>query len=153
MQIGTDLRPMFSYSILLIIIILILIISFVVFLVVTKKKKESVVQEVIVPNHKDLVSIKKKYLSQIQVLLDDFNNKKISSRKAYQKLSSLIRNFVFEMTNIKMQNCTLKDIKSLNMPVLYELVSEYYDPEFSKVSKGNITSSIEKTRAVINKWR
>ena len=38
------------------------------------------------------------------------------------------------------------------MPILYELVEEYYVPEFSEKSIGNIKLSIEKTRKVIEKW-
>ena len=62
------------------------------------------------------------------------------------------RSFIFETTNIKVQNYTLNDISKINMPTLYELVSEYYDPEFSRISKGNIINSIAKTREVIVKW-
>ena len=51
-----------------------------------------------------------------------------------------------------MQNYTLKEIENLNMPILYELIKEYYNPEFSKNIKGNILSSIEKTEKVIHKW-
>ena len=62
-------------------------------------------------------------------------------------ISVLIRLFVYELTGLEVQSCTLKDIKKLNIPVLYELIKEYYDPEFSKISKGNI-----KTKEVISRW-
>ena len=45
------------------------------------------------------------------------------------------------------------DIKSVDMPILYELVSEYYDPEFSKEAYGDIKKSINRTREVIEKWK
>jgi len=115
-------------------------------------KKKDIEKTVVIPTHKEIDAIKKDYLLKIQKLLDDFNNNKISSRLAYQSLSLLIRHFIYEATNIKVQLFTLKDIEKVGMPVLYELVSEYYDPEFSKISKGNIVSSIEKTRKVIEKW-
>jgi len=56
------------------------------------------------------------------------------------------------MTNIKVQNYTLSDIEKINIPILYELVKEYYEPEFSKSSEGNILISLEKTRKVMESW-
>ncbi len=150
MQVTTELRPLFSYSILYIIFTIILIIF--VLIITRYMKKKELKKKLIIPNHKDLLVIKKKYLTKIDNLIINFNNSKLSSRKAYQELSSIIRNFIYEVTNIQVQNYTLKDISTINMPILYQLVSEYYNPEFSKISKGNITLSINKTRMVIEKW-
>lgn len=150
MQIQTELKPMFSYSFIPILIIIIAIISIIIIPKLTKKKE--IKKQIVIANHKDLMEIKKIYLFKIQELENDFNNKKITNRKAYQELSNIIRNFIFEATNIKVQNYTLKEIEKINMPILYELVSEYYDPEFSIISVGNIISSINKTKTVIEKW-
>ena len=151
MQVETQIRSMFSYSLLTICIITLIIA--ILFIILKLFKKKNIVETLIIPDHKDLVEIKKKYLLKIDNLIDEYNNKKITSRKSYQQLSSIIRNFIFETTNIKVQNYTLKDIESIDIPVLYELVSEYYDPEFAKISNGNILSSIDKTRMVIEKWK
>ena len=150
MQVQTELRPMFTYSYLIIIIPFLL--GIVLFIMLILSKKEKVIKEVIIPKPADVISIKNKYLNRLQQLNASLSSNKITSRKAYQELSSLIRNFIFEVTNIQVQNYTLDEIKTVNMPVLYELVSEYYDPEFAIISKGNISSSIEKTRMVIEKW-
>ena len=150
MQIQTELKPMFSYSFIPILIIIIAIISIIIIPKLTKKKE--IKKQIVIPNHTDLMEIKKRYLFKIQELENNFNNKKITNRKAYQELSNIIRNFIFEATNIKVQNYTLKEIEKINMPILYELVSEYYDPEFSIISVGNIISSINKTKTVIEKW-
>ena len=42
-----------------------------------------------------------------------------------------------------LQNYTLEEIEKLKMQVLYELVKEYYTPEFAKESIGDINSAIE----------
>ena len=115
-------------------------------------KKKEIEKVVSIPNHKTLINIRDKYLLMLAELEKKLNSNSITSRKAYQELSSLIRNFIYESTNIKVQNYTLKEIGTLNMPILYELVAEYYDPEFAKISKGNITSSINKAKVVIEKW-
>lgn len=153
MQVTTDLRPMFSYSLIPIIVIVFLLIVILVLMLIKHKKKKLVKNiDIIIPSKKDVNTIKRIYLLKIDNLSTDFNAKKVNNRQAYQNLSSLIRNFIYETTNIKVQNYTLSDIEKINMPILFELVSEYYDPEFSQISKGSITASIEKTRKVIEKW-
>ena len=150
MQVQTELKPMFSYSFIpILIIILLLILTIVIYKYI---KKKEIQKQIVIPNHKDLMEIKRRYLLKIQELENNLNEKKISNRKSYQDLSSIIRNFIFEATNIKVQNYTLKEIKMINIPILYDLVNEYYDSEFSIISKGNIISSINKTRMVIERW-
>ena len=150
MQVQTDLSPMFSYSI---IPILIIIVLGIVIFILNKIKLHHKTKEIVIPDKIDINAIKRKYLFKINELINNLNSNQITSRKAYQSLSKLIRNFVYEATNIKVQNYTLSDIKKLKMPSLYKLVEEYYDPEFSQISKGNILSSIEKTRKEIEKWK
>jgi len=153
MQVTTDLRPMFNYSIwptIISFIILIIIISVILFLKYKKKKEK--IKEIVIPKNINIYEIKNKYLNLINHLLNDINDNRVDNRHAYQTLSKLIRNFIYETTNIKVQNYTLNDIKETNIPILYELVKEYYDPEFNNISKGNIISSIDKTRKVIERW-
>lgn len=153
MQVKTELRGLFSYSFIpLIITSIILIIILFIYFIRKGKKKIKKVPTIIKPSIKDINQIKHKYLDDLNKVLLDVNNDKIANRHAYQKVSIIIRHFVYEATNIKVQNYSLSEIKDLNMPMLYELINEYYDPEFSKMSKGNIIKSIEKTREVIEKW-
>lgn len=149
MQVETSLNDMFSYSLSLTRIIFI-VLSVVVFLIFILKGKKKPIKKVVMS--KNIVSIKSKYLNMISVLYNDLASNKISNRAAYQKLSNIVRNFIYESTNIRVQNYTLSDIKQVGIPILYELVSEYYDPEFSKISKGNIMASLEKTKGVIERW-
>ena len=151
MQIDTELREMFSYSIILIIPLLLLIILLLI--IILHKKKDIKNVKIIQPSSKNLIDIKSKYLYNIQILIEDLNTNKISERIAYQSLSRLIRNFIYEVTNIKVQYYTLEDIKKINMPILSKLVEEYYNPEFERVSKGNVLESIGKTKKVIENWK
>ena len=155
MQTETELSPLFSYSIIVLCIFLLILFLILLFLFILhhSNKNNDIKSSIVVPNIKDMNLIKNKYLSLLQNLLNDFNNRKINNRKAYQTLSKLIRHFVFEATNIKVQYYTLTDIRQIGMPILYELIYEYYNPEFSKLSKGNIINSINKARMVIEKWK
>lgn len=153
MQIDVNLKAPFSYSWIPIIILLVVLLLPFLYLLLKKLgvfnlKKNNILNF----TAKDINSIRYKYLNKLNDLEKSLNDKKITSRKAYQELSMLIRLFVYELTGLEVQSCTLKDIKKLNIPVLYELIKEYYDPEFSKISKGNIKASIEKTKEVISRW-
>ena len=151
MQLNTNLNGPFYYAIYpLIIVIILIIITIIVFLClnVRIKKKEKKLPVIVTP--KDINSIKKKYLKE----LDDLsNNNSLSKRKIYNNLSIIIRKFVLEVTNIDVLKYRLNEIKILNMNSLTELVSEYYEPEFSKESDTNPITSINKTKEVIDKWK
>ena len=60
--------------------------------------------------------------------------------------------FVYEVTKINVQKLTLKEIKKYKLPILTELVEEYYVPEFAKEEPNSIEKSLEKTRKAIEKW-
>lgn len=154
MQIGIDLQGPFSYSLLPIIILLIFILLLTIYLLFKKYKKNKVVSNI--ESKKNLIininSIKNKYIKELNDLEYKFDNKEITNRRAYQSLSMIIRLFVYELTGLEVHKCTLTDIKKLNIPILYELVKEYYDPEFARLSRGNIKASIGKTKEVILRW-
>ncbi len=100
----------------------------------------------------EVFAIKKKYIEELCRIESDLHTDKISMRLAYQKMSICIRKFVYEMTGMKVVNYTLQEIKLLHMPVLEELISEYYTPEFAWKSSGDADTSIEKTKRVIERW-
>ncbi len=150
MQIKTELNDMFSYSLFPVIILFVITVIFLLYLIIIKNSKK---YNIITPNKKKLLNIKNNYLNNLDILLNDYSNNIISKREAYHRLSLSIRNFIYETTNIKVQYFTLEDIKSIDIPILYDLVSEYYNPEFSRKSEGNFYDSIERTRMVISRWK
>lgn len=155
MQTSVKLQEPFSYSAYYIIIILVLILIITIYFLVSRiqngKSKKKVIQiKQVAPKDRD--SIKQKYIEQLNKLEEKINKNEISTRDAYKELSSIIRFFVYELTGIQVQNYALKEIKELNMPILYELIKEYYTPEFARKYLGDIKSSIGKTRKVIEKW-
>lgn len=101
---------------------------------------------------KDYPKIKNRYRHELDVLEQRMDNNSIEVREAYQKLSELVRGFVFEMTGIKTQNFTLTEIEKLNFPRLAEQIREYYKPEFEPESEGDMRNSLEKARGIIESW-
>ncbi len=159
MRTTINLQEPFTYSFIPLIITFLLIIGFTIYIILSKKAKDNVkgkMEEVKViseRNIKNIPVIKNKYLQQLNDIEDKYTNKKIELRKAYQLISEAIRLFVFEVTDITTQNYSLTEIKKINIPVLYELIEEYYEPEFASKTIGDFNSSINKARRVINEWK
>lgn len=155
MQTSVNLQPPFSYSIYPIILICLCMILFTIYLLIKRNKQKKRVEDKIKVEeikNVDINEIKRKYLEELDVIESQLNTNMIHIRIAYQDISRIIRHFVYEVTNIHVQNYSLKEIKDLDMPMLYELMQEYYVPEFSKYSYGNVKDSLQKTRKVIEKW-
>lgn len=158
MQTSINLQQPFSYSIIPLIIaicLVVLITYYLIYLKVKQKKnklEKNKITEIPERNIKNVPVIKNKYLNQLDTIKYKYENQMIDLRKAYQLISEAIRLFVFEITDITTQNYSLAEIKKLNIPDLYELIKEYYEPEFSSKSIGDFDSSINKARRVINEW-
>lgn len=150
MLLDISLNGPFSYSVLPLIIVLILfVITMIVFLCfnIRFEKKE----KPIVVIAKDINSIKKKYLEELDGLSGNINV--LSKKKVYNILSLIIRRFVLEATNVDVLKYSLSEIRELNIEPLTLLVSEYYEPEFNKESDADPITSINKTKEVISKWK
>ena len=157
MQTSIKLQEPFTYSIIPIIIIICFIIFLIFYLIYLKKQskkheEEIEVKEIPEKNIKNIPVIKGKYFNQLDSIEYKYDNQMIELRQAYQLISEAIRLFVFEITDITTQNYSLSEIKKLNIPHLYELIQEYYEPEFASKSKGDFKASINKARRVINEW-
>ena len=158
MQTTVKLQELFSYSIIPIIVVVIPFVGLMVYLLLTRKKQEKTIvkkepiTDIPKPNVRNLATIKNQYLQQLYTVENDYKNKKIELRQAYQKIRGIIRLFIYEVTDIKTQNYSLSEIKKLNIPRLYELIEEFYEPEFASKSEGDFNVSINKARRVIVEW-
>ena len=157
MQTSIKLQELFTYSLIPLGITVLLIIILTCYLFFSRYEKNLKIEENKVEkfpkrNEKNLLAIKRKYIKQLNLIENKYKNGTIELREAYQSISEAIRLFVFEITEIKTQNYSLIEIKKLNMPVLYELIEEYYEPEFASKSIGDFETSINKARRVINEW-
>lgn len=158
MQTSINLQEPFNYTIIYLLIAIILFVALTCYLIYILKIKEKVkveekiIKEIPEKNIKNIPVIKDKYLNQLESVQYRYANNIIELRTAYQLISEAIRMFVFEVTDIKTQNYSLYEIKNLNMPELYNLIREYYEPEFACKSEGDFESSINKARGVIKEW-
>lgn len=158
MDISVELQEPFSYALWPIVVtglliaccLLCLIVCRIMAVMKGRRSKNKIVVKL--ADVKDIMAIKSKYLERLNQIQSDVASGSITTRTAYQKMSICIREFVYEVTGISVQNCTLQDIKQLRMPVLEELITEYYHPEFAIESVGDSMASIEKTKRAIERW-
>ena len=146
----------FSYAILPLILLGILIIGYGIYLFICaiqkRRRKKPALRLVNPPAPADIRTIKGKYLTRLENIRQALCKNQITTREAYQQMSLCIRHFVYEVTGIQVQNCTLEDIRKLHMPGLEALIAEYYAPEFAVNSQGDSAASLEKTKRVIELW-
>ncbi len=152
MEVTVELKEPFHYSFLptLCLLGLFLVVLFLFFWSHRKKKEKKVAPTYF--QRADISFIKQKYLQKIEQLSLLWKGEKITNRKAYQQLSKLVREFMAEVTGIPVQNYSLAEMEVINMPIAYELIKEYYQPEFAQISRGNIETSMEKAKKVIYEW-
>ncbi len=155
MQVTVELQDKFSYIPIVLLGFATLVIT--VFLIrwaikekTTKQKNVRKKKEIIEP--KNVMAIKENYDRMLKEIESRYASRRLSDRQAYQELSRVIRQFVYEMTGIKVQNYTLLEIRGLNMPQLTTLIEECYVPEFAPDHPGEIQDSLKSARKVIKEW-
>jgi hypothetical protein len=156
MESNVELQNLFTYSLGYVVVFALILVAFIVIYILLCRKEfidDHAPIEVNKPEKAvDANKIKEKYISKLNDLESRLNQNTVSNREAYQELSSVIRNFVFELTGINVQNYTLKEINAVNIPALSFLVEEYYSPEFSYEGNGNALESLYKTKEAIEGW-
>lgn len=159
MKITVELQEPFSYALWPLILLGILLLIMIVILIYKKrplkskqKETDSLQNKMVAAPQVDKQALKQKYIKELIAIQNDFEQNKVSTRKAYQKTSVLVRRFVYEVTGVKVHHYTLSEIKGLNMPVLENLIFEFYSPEFEVKSQGDVIAAIEKTKRIIETW-
>lgn len=157
MKTSVALQEPFSYSLLPIVVLSMLVLAYGIYLFcshVLQKKKREAEQK---PEHrpiskKELALIKQTYLTELENIRQAAYREQITTRETYQHMSRCIRQFVYEVTGIKVPNYTLFDIRKVHMPHLESLIAEFYQPEFASISQGDSDTAYEKAKRVIELW-
>ena len=152
MQFDVKLSSPFHYTVIYMIVFGVLLVvglAILLWLILPKRvKKPKAVQK---KSSLDIATIKKKYILRLDELSKRIN--KDNLRPGYQELSSLVRNFVFEVTGVKVTKYTLGEINKRKFPALYNLIEEIYSPEFSREGRGDLMNTINKVRQSIESWK
>lgn len=152
MHTRVDLQGMLSYEMRWVIATVITLLLLALAWFITKKLKTRK-PRVKKPPKVSLASLRTQALSDLEKLGADFREGKKDTRESYQALSIVVRTFVQGATGINVQNYTLSDIKKVNMPDLYILISECYDPEFKEHDEeSDFLATLEKAKEVVTRW-
>lgn len=155
-----ELQKMFKYSawpiiytILAIVIVTLILITLIVARIIKNRRegKKNTIKEIMWVKS-DMGSLKQEFLAKLMQIEMEFDADPTKIRLAYERMSNLIRDFVYRATGIEMLKYTLSEIKKTEYHAIADLIEEYYQPEFDKVSAGDVKASIVKTREVITKW-
>ena len=155
MQVTVELQDNYSYAPIFLLVAIILVgIALLILWAMRQRseKKVPVTGPVQTAPRRPAPGTKEKYDRMLAELVQKFTAQQISERQAYQKLSKTVRQFVFEMTGIKVQNYTLQEIRAVNMPQLTALIEECYDPEFASDNQSEFMETVNKARKVIREW-
>ena len=160
MPTSVTLRKMLDYSTapivivgsLLLLITLVAVIYILVRFIKSKKSKRKMTAKALLWTKPDMERLKKEYLAKLERIESAFEADPTSIRPTYEKMSKLIRSFAYNATGIEVQKYTLYEIRLANMNALADLVEEYYEPEFDRISEGDARDSLKKTKRMIAEW-
>ena len=160
MPTSVTLQKMLDYSTLPIIIVggLILLITLVAVAYIlvrvykSRKSKRKMTAKALLWTKPDMEKLKKEYLTKLARIESAFEADPTLIRPTYEKMSKLIRSFAYRATGIEVQKYTLYEIRYAKMNALADLVEEYYEPEFDRISEGDARESLKKTKRMISEW-
>ena len=117
-----------------------------------KKKPKEVVEEKPVFVKPDMTKLKAEYLSLLDGIEAKFNADPTKIRPAYEGMSRVVRDFVFRATGTEVDKFALYEICQTEYKDLASLVGEYYQPEFDKISEGDVRDALAKSRRLVTEW-
>jgi GTPase Era involved in 16S rRNA processing len=120
-----------------------------------RRKAEKVVEEVqeqVFFVKPDLAKLKAAYIAKLNEIEEKYNQDKTKIRPAYESMSKVVREFVYKATGTEVDKFTLAEISNTEYAGLTKLVGEYYQPEFDKISEGDVRASLEKSRRLVAEW-
>ena len=149
MQIPGDIYGPFTYSWTLFKVLIVIIVFIILYYIFDKFFLNKVIRAL---NKAKVPSLRVLYLRKLEKLLADVTNNRIDIREAFFRLSGIIRGFIKLASGINVLSMSKKEVHELGNREISELMEEYYPPEFSKYSRGDIIGSIERTMELIKKW-
>lgn len=159
MESTVNLQEPFMYHLwpLLVLIILLFALGAILFVLNYKKTEKKIVEKPVFDQPKpvlrlDKAAIKAKYVNYLIDLYNKVHAGQMDTKAAYQELSMLVRDFVKEVSGLDVTTSTLQEIRGKNIPVIEQLISEYYEPEFAFETDDDAKSAINNAKRIIEKW-
>ena len=100
----------------------------------------------------DLTDLKQKYQRLIDEIEQNHAAGKLSSRKAHQRLSHVLRMFVVEINGHRVDTLTLRDLEKTRYKTLAAAIKQFYIPEFTAVEQGSVAEAAALARKTVAAW-
>ena len=117
-----------------------------------RKKPRQVIEEKPVFVKPDMSKLKTEYLALLDGIEAKFNQDPTKIRPAYEGMSRVVRDFVYRATGTEVDKFALYEICQTEYRDLASLVGEYYQPEFDKISEGDVRDALQKSRRLVSEW-
>lgn len=147
--------PPVQYEVLWLILgiaLLVAIAAWLVFLFRSTRKKLTPA-EMIAKGKDPYVKYRKKYISQMESIDQQYRSGQLGVRELHLSLSALVRQFAQETRGINAETATLSDLrKASGAGPLTDLIEQYYHPEFAENPTADAERSMANAREVISGW-
>jgi hypothetical protein len=159
MQGDSELYPLVNYDkkwFILGVFLAFLVVTWVVgILWATRRRKQSTLSSLtpLVPKTVNIPALKSKYLKLIDDVEAGFRSKQYTARYSHQRLSILLRFFVFEASGFPAHVMTVSDLKISRYPKLGQLIDEYYPPEFAAIEAQDVDTALLSARTAVQTWQ
>lgn len=156
-----DTLPLAEYNIIWLLIgtgLLVLAILFVALVLLFTKKLNP--EDFVKPLDKEVTGaerlslIKNTYTEELLKIEQQWNDKEISTRKAFQLLSLNLRNFTHEYSSSGAFSFSLQDLEEHNAPeILVNKIRNYYPLSFEEANRtGNVNLAVQDALKLIQVW-
>ena len=136
-------------------ILIALVIGWLVFVFVATRHRKPVTIASLRPQQGavvDLVALKQKYLALISEVEVQAQQAQITPRQTHQRLSTLVRQFVFDASGFRAQIMTLSDLEKSRYPAVKEVIQKYYPGEFESIVRGDPLEACTVAKGMVQAW-
>lgn len=92
-------------------------------------------------------------LKQIDKCIYDLSHGRADIRESYQNMSTIMRNFVSEITGKDVTSQTLSELQVSGDQRLTDLIRKWYAPEFAMKTKADFMGDAEHAKNVVKRWK
>ncbi len=159
MQSDVDLRPGFDFLPLWLIlgcVFLVAVVAWCAFVMfITRKRVQKTIKTLpqISYTPPDINLLKQKYLALIDDVEKKYATHEYTQRSSHQALSLLLRFFVYEAQNHRVDVMTLSDLRKTKYQTLAKAIEGLYVPEFRRHEQGDVAVAANEARGVVRSWR
>ena len=100
----------------------------------------------------DRDEVRSRYLAMIDAAQSEYRERRMPARQLHQRMSSLVREFAFDIDGVRARTMTLTDLRATRNDSLGDVIARLYPGEFAAVDRGNPEESVELARRVVRSW-